>query len=192
MILVDALPLSVELGGEEYPINTDFRYWILFEQMMQDREIDDFQKMAQAIDLFFGNDSNLECDFQEIMDAILWFYSCGKSESNGKSKGANKRQEIYDYETDEDYIFAAFLDQYGIDLTTDRLHWWKFRALFKSLKSDNEIVKIMGYRAMEISSDMPKEQQKFYREMKELYRLEDGRTAEEKEQDFNESFAALF
>ena len=192
MILVDALPLSVELGGEEYPINTDFRYWILFEQMMQDRKLDDFQKMTQAMDLFFGNDGDPECDLQEAMDAILWFYSCGKMDGNGKGGRSNKRQEIYDYEADEDYIFAAFLDQYGIDLTIDRLHWWKFRALFKALKSDNEIVKIMGYRAMEISADMPKEQQKFYREMKELYRLEDGRTAEEKEQDFNESFAALF
>lgn len=36
---------------------------------------------------------------------------------------------------------------YGIDLACDKVHWWKFKALLKSLKSDVEFVKIQGYRA---------------------------------------------
>ena len=31
------------------------------------------------------------------------------------------------------------------------LHWWKFKAMFKSLKEDTEIVKIMRYRSMDLS-----------------------------------------
>lgn len=36
---------------------------------------------------------------------------------------------------------------FGIDLAYDKVHWWKFKALLKSLKSDVEFVKIKGYRA---------------------------------------------
>lgn len=38
---------------------------------------------------------------------------------------------------------------YGIDLAHDKVHWWKFKALLKSLKSDVEFVKIQSYRAYE-------------------------------------------
>lgn len=194
MIIVDALPSSVVLGGREYQINTDYRNWILFEQMMSDRELSDWDKMVYSFDLFFHEDEDLsDIDMAAALKAVMWFYACGVEVEDKKGGGgSNRRVNIYSWEQDGEYIFAAFLDQYGIDLTQDELHWWKFRALFRSLKQDNEIVRIMGYRAMEISSDMPKEQQKYYREMKALYALEDTRTEEEKEQDFADSFAGLF
>ena len=47
--------------------------------------------------------------------------------------------------------------------------------------------KIMGYRAMDISSDMSKAEQKHYRKMKELYALPDLRSQDEKEKEFAES-----
>ena len=51
------------------------------------------------------------------------------------------------------------------------LHWWKFKAMFQGLKSDNRIVEIMGYRAMEIPSKMSREQKEFYRKMKKQYAI---------------------
>lgn len=44
-------------------------------------------------------------------------------------------------------IFMGLFTNYGIDLTYDKVHWWKFKALLKSLKDDTEFVKIKGYRA---------------------------------------------
>ena len=39
---------------------------------------------------------------------------------------------------DDDYIYSAFLSQYNIDLQDIKhLHWWKFKAMFKSLNEDN-------------------------------------------------------
>jgi len=43
--------------------------------------------------------------------------------------------------------------------------------MFKSLKEDNEIVKIMGYRSMTINSNMSKEQKDFYSNMKKIYAI---------------------
>ena len=44
-------------------------------------------------------------------------------------------------------IFTELFTNYGIDLAYDKVHWWKFKALLKSLKDDTEFVKIKGYRA---------------------------------------------
>ena len=79
---------------------------------------------------------------------------------------------IYSFAYDDEYIYAAFLDQYGVDLQdVPSLHWWKFKAMFQGLKSDNRIVEIMGYRSMEISPQMSKEQKQFYRKMKKQFAI---------------------
>lgn len=191
-ILIDQLPESVFIENREYAVNTDFRICILFELLMQDNEVNDYDKLDIAIELFF---EEIPSDAESAVEFILWFYKCGKDEKQSKKQSGssgNKKPSIYSFEYDDEYIYAAFLDQYGIDLNDDELHWWKFKALFKALKSDNEIVKIMGYRAMKIDPDMSKDQQKHYRDLKVMYTLPDNRTEEEKEADFNDSFDGLF
>ncbi len=52
--------------------------------------------------------------------------------------------------------------------------------MFKSLNEENQIVKIMGYRAMDIPNDMPNDQKEFYRKMKKLYELPRSKSEIEK------------
>ena len=52
--------------------------------------------------------------------------------------------------------------------------------MFKALKEDNEIVKIMGYRAMTIDNKMSKEQKEYYRKMKKLYEIPKSKNEIEK------------
>ena len=74
------------------------------------------------------------------------------------------------------------MTQYGIDLNSiEYMHWWKFRAMFNSLTSQCEFVKIMEYRSIDLKDNMPKEQKAYYRKMKRIYALpsmddEDKRT----------------
>jgi len=42
---------------------------------------------------------------------------------------------------------------------------------FKALKEDNEIVKIMGYRAVDLGKIKDKEQKAYYKKMKDLYKI---------------------
>ena len=64
------------------------------------------------------------------------------------------------------------------------MHWWKFKAMFNGLKSDNKIVEIMGYRAIDLSKIKDKEEKKRYKELKRIYALPDMRSQEQKESDF--------
>ncbi|CAM3017706.1 bacteriophage Gp15 family protein [Hathewaya histolytica] len=178
-ILIDILPTTVNIEGEDYEINSDFRTSILFELLMQDPELNHENKVIQVLQLYY---STIPKNINEAIEKILWFYRCGKDEIKSKNKGAGKTIQVYSYEYDDDYIYSAFLDQYGVDLQDmEYLHWWKFKAMFKSLKEDNELVKIMGYRVIDLGKIKDKEQKNYYKKMKELYKIPTNISKNEKE-----------
>ena len=172
-IIVDCLPETVRIGGAEYPINWDFRTSILFELLMQDDELSDSDKIREALKLYYPT---MPDNLTEAVEKIIWFYRCGKDQE--KSRRASEDSDsppvksVYSFDYDADYIYAAFMEQYGIDLQeAEDLHWWKFRALFRGLSENCEFVKIMGYRSMKITNKMSKEQRQFYKKMQTLHAL---------------------
>lgn len=182
-ILIDLLPITVEIEDVEYEINSDFRTSILFELLMQDKSISEENKIIQALELYYPT---LPKNINEAIDQMLWFYRCGKDEDISKGTGKGKSVQIYSFEYDDDYIYAAFMDQYNIDLQDiEYLHWWKFKALFKALKEDNEIVKIMRYRSMDLSKIKDKEEKNYYRKMQELYKIPINKDEKDKLEEIN-------
>lgn len=178
-ILIDLLPETVEIDGREYEINSDFRTSILFEMLMQDNDMGDREKIMSSLQLYYPLVPN---NVEKAIEGIMWFYRCGKdiikSKGNGSSKSATQ---IYNFDYDDEYIYSAFLDQYNVDLQdVEDLHWWKFKAMFKGLKEDNMIVKIMGYRSMDLSKIKDKEQREYYKRMKVLYELPKSKNEVEK------------
>lgn len=200
-ILTDAVPKSVEIAGKSYEINTDFRTSIRFEEMIRDKNVtpeqDAFIEELLSIPGYEGdynearllskyNDGlalyypKIPDDIKEAISKMLWFYQCGKDLKQKKAGKGRKVGQIYSFTYDADYIYAAFLEQYGIDLNVEKLHWWKFSALFMSLKKDCLISRIVYYRSVDLKG-MEKEKKKFYQEMKELYKLPKEMSAEERE-----------
>lgn len=184
-ILVDKLP--TEYKGLK--VNTNFRSFILFELLMQDRDFSNEEKISLALNLFFENEEfKTTNEVKKAIDGILWIYSLGKSEENNTSKNEvkeKKQKNIYSYEHDANLIYSAFLSQYNIDLNEiDYLHWWKFKSLFEGLNDENRICEIMGYRATDLSKIKDKDKKEYYKKLKIKHALPDNRTEEEKEQDF--------
>lgn len=169
-IILDVLPETVEIDGVEYQINSDFRISILFELLMQDDEVGKRQKLMSGLRLYYPV---VPQNLTEAVDKMIWFYRCGReAEEDRPGKSGGRAKQVYSFQYDDDYIYAAFLEQYGIDLQdVEDLHWWKFRALFKGLREDTEIVKIMEYRSIEITSKMSKEQREFYKKMQSVHAL---------------------
>ena len=165
--------------------DTNFRVGVAFEIMMQNPKYSMQAKTYQALKLFYPEMNEIK-DTKKAIDDIIWFYSCGKSEEKTSQKiKKGKDKQIYSYEFDNDLIYSAFKNQYNVDLEEiEYLHWWKFKAMFNGLKSDNRIVEIMGYRAMELSKIKDKDMKKHYKQLQEEYKLPDMRTEEEKESDF--------
>ena len=168
--------------------DTNFRIGIAFEIMMQNPKYSMQAKTYQALKLFYPEMNKIK-DTKKAIDDIIWFYSCGKSEEKTSQKNKkSKNKQIYSYEFDNDLIYSAFKNQYNVDLEEiEYLHWWKFRAMFNGLKSDNRIVEIMGYRAMDLSKIKDKDMKKHYKQLQEEHKLPDMRSEEEKEEDFAEA-----
>lgn len=180
-LLTDELPFETPTG---YKIRTDFRESIKFELLMQDNKIDNIQKIAIALNLYYYE---IPENTEKAIDDMLWFYRCGKEIKASQSKKENNQ--IYSYEFDDAYIFSAFKSQYNIDLNEiEYLHWWKFKAMFEGLNDNNKIVEIMGYRAMDLGKIKDKDEKSRYKKLKKLYALPDMRTPEQKENDFGRAF----
>lgn len=176
-ILINKLPVDVNINGVLYNINSDYRTSIIFAKIIEENELTE-DIIIKILELYYPI---IPEDIEQAINYIFWFYTCGKNgeESRVKSNGNNKK--IYDYEADSTYIYSAFLSQYKIDLQDiDYLHWWKFKALFESLSENNEIVKIMQYRSMDLSKIQDKEQKKFYKKMKDIYKLKEKISEEDK------------
>lgn len=182
-IILDKLPTDYE----GLKIETNFRSFILFELLMQDRKVNDEDKVALAIKLFYKETPN---DIEKAINGILWFYSRGDtSKKSGKSNEKSGKNNIYSFEYDAYLIYSAFWHDYRLNLNKiDYLHWWEFKSLFEGLNDENKICKYMEYRSIDISKIKDKEQKKHYKKLKQLCALPDERTEEEKEKDFAEAF----
>ena len=198
-ILIDKLP--EQFDGIQ--LNTDFRNWILFELILQDKELTKEQQFFEIFDVTikggFAAISKLEKnELKSLVNDLLWFYTCDSVKFKNNVKKFDLKQDfktkskaIYSFEYDADYIFSSFYECYKIDLTKTKMHWWKFKSLLTALNEECIFSKIMQYRSIEISSKMSKEERKFYLEKKRIYALPDLRTNEQKESDFANSLFNL-
>lgn len=190
-IIIDDLQITLKNKIGNTKFNTDFRISMLFEMLMQDTNINNKEKIVKALNLYYPNIEEI-VDFKKAIENILWFYRCGRDKlSNCNKNKSNKsdRKQIYSYEFDDIYIYSAFLQQYNIDLQDiEYLHWWKFKALFDGLNENTEIVKIMGYRSVNLSQIKDTEKRNYYKKMKRLYAIPDMRSQEEKENEFARGF----
>ena len=187
-ILIDKLPTKIE--GLE--LNTDFRTSILFELLMQDKDISNEDKVALSINLYFNRQPSSYEEMDKMTRTIIWFYSCGNKKKELKKinqkeeivKKEKKRKQIYSFEQDDFLIYSAFMEQYGIDLTEAKLHWWKFKAMFDGLNDNILFSKVMGYRSIDLSKIQDKKQREHYANLQKHWALVDNRSVEEKESDF--------
>lgn len=187
LLLKGELPNEVVVAGKHYPVYTDFRRWIQVEVLLFEEQGSFVSKIPDLMQLCYPL---LPDTLEDAIYGIADFYSGGYGIKKKSSKG--KMQSLYSYVQDEALIYAGFYQQYGLDLTKEDLHWWQFKALFEGLSEETQMLKIMRYRAVDIGAVKNPEEQTFYRRMKELYRLEDTRTEEEKEAATVSALAHLF
>lgn len=166
------MPKEVLIGGFNKEINTDFRCSIQFENLIKEYDLENEEEAIKfyedAIKLYYGNIPNkLKA---EAVEKMMWFYRCGKDINTEEVEGTQK-EKIIDYNYDANKIYAAFKDQYSIDIQEiEYLHWWKFKALIEGFKEDNEINKVMSIRATDITK-VPKEQKEYYSKLKRLVKI---------------------
>ncbi len=172
------LPNTVTVSGRTFSIYTDFRIWMKFEISITSRSAGD----EIPIGYLFKNDRPTYCDIRDLLA-----FSRPVRELPRPVRGTASDVVALDFRQDSDLIYAAFLQQYGIDLIDiPELHWHKFLALLHGLRG-TKLDEVMGYRCYEKQTNKDVDP---YEEMREAWSIEPPLTAEEEAEleDFNRIF----
>ena len=172
----DDLPRTVRADNRDYTIDTDFRTWMKFENIMVDAGIE----MDYKLYFMIRGVMNMPDDIsEELIQALFSFYRLDKP----IRKTSGKQGEIgYRFDYDMGLIVAAFRQQYGIDLLAAELHWWEFKSLFEGLTDQTKFIQVVGYRTADISK-LDKEQKQRYTELKKFYALPVEKTQERSQEE---------
>lgn len=167
-LLCDPLPSHVCVEGKRYEVYTDFRRWILFELTLLDPNLSLAQRTAKLLALGYRQ---LPPALGPALSALARFYGAGQERRGGVRRMGGAP--VYRFDQDAPYIYAAFYQQYGIDLQQVKLHWFSFRALFLGLSEQTAFGRVLSVRSTEIAS-LPPSQRALYRRLKGRFRLEQG------------------
>lgn len=130
------LPNAIEADGEVFLIETDFRIWMGYPGCLKDESGSGYAALFREA---------VPVPSQAVLDALDLFYR----QPSEIPRGGQGAEPLVDWDIDADYIYAAFMQAYGIDLVDAGLHWHKFLALFHALPADTYMYRIMEHRSYE-------------------------------------------
>lgn len=151
------------IDDEEFPLNLSFDNVLRLFEMWRDEDVPEFVKPHFGIRILTGEtleDFTVE-EMSEVFNEVFEEHiSLSTVEDNHveydlagnpmKTTASNGKQEQapYDIRYDGDYIYASFLQAYGIDLFDVQgvLHWKKFNALLSGLPEGTKFMEVIKIR----------------------------------------------
>ena len=137
--------------GKEYRLDLAYDSVLNVQRMFREKLLDDADMLVESLKIL----GIVENDIRKLS----WPERSGLLEQIGTEKIAirprprlGKQQKLFDFEDDGEYIYASFLQDYGIDLIDQqgKLPWQRIIALFKGLSDKNKIKEVMRIRGMEL------------------------------------------
>ncbi len=185
-----SMPERVTVFGRSVAVGWSHTEVLRLFSMAGDPEIPSSIKGSLAARMFFREDvfrlaaeTGAEDPGKEIADAMVSFLSGGGNGSSAPPHGAP----VFDFDYDAELIYGAFFETYGIDLSARKLHWWKFRALFRSLSAETEFMRVLSIRSSDLSSIPEGEERARLRRLRARFALPVRGTADERARMFGSS-----
>lgn len=154
---------TLVIDDEEFPLNLSFDNVLRLFEMWRDEDVPEFVKPHFGIRILTGEtleDFTVE-EMSEVFNKVFEEHiSLSTVEDNHveydlagnpmKTTASNGKQEQapYDIRYDGDYIYASFMQAYGIDLfdVQGELHWKKFNALLSGLPEGTKFMEVIKIR----------------------------------------------
>jgi hypothetical protein len=159
------------VDGEKYQVNYYYHAILKIIDLLGSGEWSDEEKIPQALGLFYLG--NIPGDVEAALNALFSFIGKGSYQTNYR-RGQGNNKILYDYQKDQQLIWASMAQTYGLDWTSRRLHWWEFKAAFDNLPEDTPIKNVIRIRSTKIKTKMSSEEKQQLLELKEIYALEGG------------------
>ena len=190
------------IDDEEFPLNLSFDNVLRLFEMWRDEDVPEFVKPHFGIRILTGEtleDFTVE-EMSEVFNEVFEEHiSLSTVEDNHveydlagnpmKTTASNGKQEQapYDIRYDGDYIYASFLQAYGIDLfdVQGKLHWKKFNALLSGLPEGTKFMEVIKIRKWKPQKGDSTEYKEEMRKLRKDYALPyDEIEEEEYEEEF--------
>jgi len=137
MLICGDMPDEITVGGVLYRINSDMRTVLrVIHYIEEGMDIED------AAGIFWAEVPADRKKAAEIMTAFI-------GEEYIPQKDTKSAFSFY---RDAAFIIGGFMECYGIDITADNMHWFRFRALFSALDGSCAFSRLIVCRTAKYSA----------------------------------------
>lgn len=141
MKLYETLPDHVVVGRRKYKVDLDFRNVLRMLEFVGQNDLMPEARDFLALKCVMRKVPRIRRPILEKLRDMLF--------DTGKTPEGKR---VTDFNQDADYIRSAFLQEYGINLWRDKLHWIEFTALLAGLPEGSRYTEILGIRSRPIPS----------------------------------------
>lgn len=183
MRLNNRLTTSFLFDGIEYPIDLAFDNVLDAFEVLDDKNLRDYEKVDICLTLLVGEYEHNPFD---LWNHVYTEFIQSKHEEpvqydrKGNPvpvvKDDDDDKQLYDIVQDAEYIYSSFQQAYGMNLfdVQGKLQWSEFHALLKGLPSETILQRIIQIRAWKPSKGDSSEDKENMRKLQKVYALNDG------------------
>lgn len=170
--MIWGLPTTVEVGGTEYEIRTDFRVILDIFEMLNDPELSGADRAEGILRMFYVTPEMIPPQYQqEAVDRFTWF------QNGGQVVEQKTGPKLVDWVQDYQMIIPPINSSFGRDIrevpydsknNTGGVHWWTFLGAYSNIGDCTfaQVVRIRDKKAK--GKTLDKEEQAWYRRNRAL------------------------
>lgn len=172
------LPTTLNVGGTDYAIRSDYRAALDIFAALADPEIDETNKALELLEILYIDAEKIPSRYyQEAIKAGLIFLNGGNEDANQA-----KRPQLVDWEQDFQYIVAPVNRVIGQEIRAiEYLHWWTFISAYYEIGDCTfaQIVRIRSQKAK--GKNLDKTDAEWYRQNRDIVDLKNKYTEKDEE-----------
>lgn len=181
--MIGLLPDTLNVGGEDYKICTDYKIALLIFEAFNDPDLSEAEKGAVMLESLYEDFTQIPPEYLEEAMRKAALYLDGVQEDGGtidvESKNANEPV-LISWEQDEKMIFAAVNKVAGCEVRAlPALHWWSFLGYFSEMGECllNTVISIRRKKAKH--KPLEKWEKEFYKNNRDIIDIKKKYSASE-------------
>lgn len=158
------LPTSLNVGGVDFAIRTDFRAILDILIAQNDSELNEEEKAWAMLEILYEDSDSIPfANLTEACEKAVEFIDCGQK-SDGKTQ-----PKLVDWEQDAPLIIPAINKVAHTEIRSlSYLHWWTFISYYMEI-GESIFSNVVSYRDKRAKhKKMEKYEKEFYKENKSL------------------------
>lgn len=171
-----SLPKSLNIGGAEYEIRSDFRAALDICAALSDDELSEQERGYTVLSIFYPDfDKMPEESYTEAIERLFWFLRGGEEER------PQKGPQLVSWEQDFNLICPAVNRIVGCDVRgLDYMHWWTWQSAYMEI-GDCFFAQVVGIRSKKAKGKpLDKQDKEFYRRNRDLIDIKKPHTDAER------------